>query len=422
MHFNELGLSQAICQNLATIGYSKPTQIQAEAIPAVLRLQDIIATAQTGTGKTASFLLPIIHMLRERRLPTRMPQAIVLVPTRELATQVFENFQAFTAHTQLTATVLVGGESMPKQEKILARGVDVLIATPGRLLDLIERGKIILVKVQHVVIDEADRMLDMGFLPDVNTLLRMLPQNRQILMFSATMAPEIQHMADSFMVMPKHYAVARQNQTAETIQQFCVRVSDKDKRAALRSIIRQFSSADASAPKPTIIFLNRKRDISLLVSSLKRHGFVAEGLHGDLHQNKRNEILDQFRQGTISILVASDVAARGLDVEALGLVVNFNPPVNAEDYVHRIGRTGRAGNAGVAITLVEPKEEKLWANVLSLVQQEVPLHTVTLDDEKQPKARREKLHDAKQTVTGFGGEVPAFFTIPLPAWLAAPAS
>jgi superfamily II DNA/RNA helicase len=430
MNFSTLGLGDKLCSHLETLGYVKPTQIQELVIPASLMMKDVIATAQTGTGKTAAFLLPLIQMMSEKNQRARLPQVIVLEPTRELALQVHENFTAFAKIFGFTSTLLVGGDSMPKQEKILAKGVDVLIATPGRLMDLVDRGKVMMVGIEHIVIDEADRMLDMGFWSDVKTIMGYLPKRRQILMLSATMAPEIKKLADTAMILPKSFAVSRDNQTADTITQYGVKIKESEKQGALSYIIDKFSPQDSAETKPTIIFCNRKRDISVLVKYLAKRGYKADGLHGDLHQSHRNKILDEFKQGKISILVASDVAARGLDVDALELVINYNPSINPEDYVHRIGRTGRAGKEGISVTLVDPKEEKYWESILKLIEKDVAdldIPKVTVEPEKREKRakdhprkarehNREPRESNRDPVLGFGDSVPAFFYIESLDW------
>jgi superfamily II DNA/RNA helicase len=372
MKFSDLGLSAELEQTVNKLGYELPTPIQEQAIPQILRGRDLFGCAQTGTGKTASFILPMIDVLHGSRSKVRMPRSIVLEPTRELAAQVLESFETYGKDHKLKAALLVGGESMADQEKQLKRGVDVLIATPGRLLDLFERGQILLADVKILVIDEADRMLDMGFIPDVDRIVATLPKMRQTLLFSATMPSEIKKLAQSYLINPKEIIIAPSTRTAATVTQHVVRVQDNKKRDALHEILSRQED-----PGPIIIFCNRKRDISILTSSLKKYGYQAGSLHGDLAQSQRNQTLEEFKGGKITVLVASDVAARGLDVDGLSLVVNFDVPMNAEDYVHRIGRTGRAGNAGVAITLVSgAADEKYLAGVQAFIQQEIPVMTL----------------------------------------------
>ncbi|MBM3468861.1 MAG: DEAD/DEAH box helicase [Alphaproteobacteria bacterium] len=368
MKFSDLGVSAQLEQTVNTLGYAAPTAIQEQAIPLILQGRDLFGCAQTGTGKTASFILPMIDILQDSRSKVRMPRSIVLEPTRELAAQVLESFETYGKGHTLKAALLVGGESMSDQEKQLKRGVDVLIATPGRLLDLFERGQILLADVKILVIDEADRMLDMGFIPDVDRIVALLPKMRQTLLFSATMPDEIKKLAHTYLINPKEIIIAPAVKTAATVSQHVLWVKSNKKREALRYVLSK-----QEIPGPVIIFCNRKRDISILTSSLKRHNFDVGCLHGDMPQNQRNQTLEEFKNGKIMILVASDVAARGLDVDGLSLVVNFDVPINVEDYVHRIGRTGRAGNAGVAITLVTKAEEKYLMGVQNFIQQTIPV-------------------------------------------------
>lgn len=414
MSFEKLGLSSVLCRVIQSLHYEKPTVIQSEAIPYVLRGMDILASAQTGTGKTASFLLPLVDILSEGSSKARLPRLIILEPTRELAIQVMEHFKKFTSHTKLSAVVLVGGESMIEQEKALKKGVDVIIATPGRLLDLIDRQKIMLPEIRYVVIDEADRMLDMGFIPDVNRLMAIIPKKRQTLLFSATLADEIVGLAAQYLLSPKRITVDQEQTTAITVTQYKVKALDKEKRQVVRHLIETFSK-DSQA----IVFCNRKKEVDILVGSLVRHGFQAAGLHGDLSQTKRNETLDLFRGGTMKVLVASDVAARGLDVKNLSLVINFNVPNGAEDYVHRIGRTGRAGTTGSAFTLVSATEEKNWDTIekqlsFHLESYEVPKLDKVKKMPYQKSERKEKkyFHEEPDTpVLGFGSVIPAFMNI-----------
>ena len=367
--FSGLGLSAKVTEAVAAAGYTKPTDIQAQAIPHVLQKKDIIGIAQTGTGKTASFVLPMLTLLEAGRARARMPRTLILEPTRELAAQVHENFEKYGKNHRLNVALLIGGVSFEDQNRILDRGADVLIATPGRMLDQFERGRILLTGVDILVIDEADRMLDMGFIPDIERICSLLPARRQTLFFSATMPPEIQRLTSRFLRDPIKIEVARQNSTAETIDQKQVRVSNKpeEKRAMLRQLIR-----GESALKNAIIFCNRKRDVATLARSLQRHGFSAGGLHGDMDQKSRTETLDAFKTDKLALLIASDVAARGLDIPAVSHVFNFDVPTHAEDYVHRIGRTGRAGRSGTAITLVAPSDGKYIDAITKLIQRDIP--------------------------------------------------
>lgn len=367
MDFESLGLSEPVLKAVADAGYSKPTPIQAQAIPIVLMGRDVLGTAQTGTGKTAGFTLPLIDILAGGRARARMPRALILEPTRELADQVAQSFDKYGKNSPLSMALLIGGVNYNEQEKLLDRGVDVLIATPGRLIDHFERGKVMLTGVQIFVIDEADRMLDMGFMPDIERIGKMLPPLRQTLFFSATMAADMRKLADKFLSNPKEIEVARQATTAESIAQFQIQVSHRLKREALRTLIR---SEDV---KNAIIFCNRKRDVDILAKSLVRHGFDAAALHGDMDQSVRTATLEKFKKGEIGILVASDVAARGLDVQGLTHVFNFDVPTHPEDYVHRIGRTGRAGMNGRAFTLVAGEDGKYLQAITRLIQRDIPV-------------------------------------------------
>lgn len=368
--FSGLGLSAKVTAAVTAAGYTKPTDIQAQAIPHVLEKKDIIGIAQTGTGKTASFVLPMLTLLESGRARARMPRTLILEPTRELAAQVHENFEKYGKNHRLNVALLIGGVSFEDQNRILDRGADVLIATPGRMLDQFERGRILLTGVDILVIDEADRMLDMGFIPDIERICGLLPARRQTLFFSATMPPEIQRLTSRFLCDPIKIEVARQNSTAETIDQKQVRVSNKpeEKRAMLRQLIR-----GEAVLKNAIIFCNRKRDVATLARSLQRHGFSAGGLHGDMDQKSRTETLDSFKTDKLQLLIASDVAARGLDIPAVSHVFNFDVPTHAEDYVHRIGRTGRAGRSGTAITLATSGDGKYIDAITKLIQRDIPL-------------------------------------------------
>jgi len=369
MLFTDLGLSPKVLAAVDAAGYKEPTPIQAEAIPHVLARRDIIGIAQTGTGKTASFVLPMLSVLEKGRARARMPRTLILEPTRELAAQVEQNFTIYGQNHKLTVALLIGGVSFDEQEKKLDRGADVLIATPGRLLDHFERGKLLLTGVDILVIDEADRMLDMGFIPDIERICRLVPFTRQTLFFSATMPAEIQKLTGQFLQNPVKVEVARQATTAETVRQVLVSspTTPKDKRAVLRREIRNAKNLSNS-----IVFCNRKRDVATLHRSLQRHGFNAGALHGDLDQRERMATLAKFRSGELELLIASDVAARGLDIPAVSHVFNFDVPTHAEDYVHRIGRTGRAGREGDAITIVTPADRKYIASIEKLIGKPIP--------------------------------------------------
>src|SRR5215469_6636529 len=372
MSFADLGLSQEVLQAVADAGYTAPTPIQEQAIPHVLTGRDVLGCAQTGTGKTAGFTLPMIDILAAGRARARMPRSLILEPTRELAAQVSNAFETYGKHHKLSMALLIGGESFVDQERKLDRGVDVLIATPGRLLDLFERGKILMSDVKILVIDEADRMLDMGFIPDIERIVGLLPKIRQTLFFSATMPPEIRGLADAFLMNPKEVSVAPPASPAATVAQHLITVQPQDKREALRRLIR---SEDV---KNAIIFCNRKRDVDILYRSLAKHGFDAAALHGDMPQPKRTATLERFKEGEIRLLVASDVAARGLDIQGMSHVFNFDVPIHAEDYVHRIGRTGRAGREGRSFMLAASEDGKAVAAIEALIRKAIP--RTQLDD------------------------------------------
>jgi superfamily II DNA/RNA helicase len=340
--------------------------------------RDVLGCAQTGTGKTASFTLPMIDILAAGRARARMPRSLIIEPTRELAAQVAEAFEVYGKYHKLEKALLIGGESFTDQERKLDRGVDVLIATPGRLIDLYERGKILLSDVKILVIDEADRMLDMGFIPDVERIVGLLSKIRQTLFFSATMPPEIRRLADSFLMNPKEISVAPPASPAATVTQGLVVVGPTAKRDALRRLIR---SEDV---KNAIIFCNRKRDVDILHRSLKKYGFDAAALHGDMPQSKRSETLERFRNGEVKLLVASDVAARGLDIQGMSHVFNFDVPIHAEDYVHRIGRTGRAGREGRAFTLATPEDGRFVDAIQHLIGKPIPAVVIPGIERQEP--------------------------------------
>ncbi len=381
MKFSDLGLSDEVLRAVSDAGYSEPTPIQAGAIPVVLMGRDILGCAQTGTGKTASFTLPMIDILAAGRAKARMPRSLILEPTRELAAQVADNFETYGKYHKLSKALLIGGQNMAEQIKVLDRGVDVLIATPGRLLDVFERGHLLMNDVKVLVIDEADRMLDMGFIPDVERIVSLLPPIRTTLFFSATMPPEIRRLADAFLMNPKEISVDPPATAAETVTQGLVTVmhrdgrrpggGQKEKRAALRDLIRR------EKPRNALIFCNRKRDVDIVCRSLNRHGLKAERLHGDMVQAVRMETLAKFKTNEIVLLVCSDVAARGLDIPEMSHVFNFDVPTHAEDYVHRIGRTGRAGRSGIAYTIATPEDAKYLDAIAKLIGKKIP--PLTLD-------------------------------------------
>lgn len=373
--FSDLALDPRVLQAVAEAGYETPTPIQEQAIPHALAGRDVLGIAQTGTGKTASFTLPMITLLGQGRAKARMPRSLVLAPTRELAAQVAENFDIYAKYTKLTKALLIGGVAFGEQDKLIDRGVDVLIATPGRLLDHHSRGKLLLTGVQIMVVDEADRMLDMGFIPDIEKIFALTPFTRQTFFYSATMAPEIERITNTFLSSAVKIEVARQNSTSATIEQKLIQVTPSrrdqsfaEKRAVLRALIR----AEGEACTNAIIFCNRKMDVDVVAKSLKQHGFNASPLHGDLDQSVRTKTLDGFRDGSVHLLIASDVAARGLDIPAVSHVFNFDVPSHPEDYVHRIGRTGRAGRAGKAFTIATPSDEKYLTAIEALVKQPIP--------------------------------------------------
>ncbi|MEL7109878.1 MAG: DEAD/DEAH box helicase [Pseudomonadota bacterium] len=473
--FAELNLDPRIQSAIDAAGYENPTPIQEQAIPVIKKGGDVTGIAQTGTGKTAAFTLPMMHRLAKGRARARMPRSLILCPTRELAAQVAENFETYGKDLKLNMALLIGGVSFKEQEQKLMRGVDVLIATPGRLIDQFERGKILLTGVEVFTIDEADRMLDMGFIPDIEKICKLLPPRRQTLLFSATMPKEIARLAKTFQKDPVRIEVARQSKTAETITQHVVKISrgdDKSKRTALRRII------ESRNVKNGIVFCNRKREVDIVAKSLSKHGFSAAPIHGDLPQSARMETLKKFRDGELQLLVASDVAARGLDIPDVGHVFNYAPPPKDEDYVHRIGRTGRAGREGESFTLVGPDDAKGWRGVMMLIKTDVEEYmpdglaeelealpeeaggrrgrgrrdrsegrgrgrgrrerserrdesekpaekeTATTESERPKKDRKERpkrdykrkdddliLEPAPETVTGFGEDVPAFLKI-----------
>ncbi len=387
MSFSNLGLSDKVQAAVAAAGYTTPTPIQEQAIPHVLARRDILGIAQTGTGKTAAFVLPMITMLEQGRARARMPRTLIIEPTRELAAQVQESFEKYGAKHKLTVALLIGGVSYDDQDMKLVRGVDVLIATPGRLLDHFERGKLLLNGVELLVIDEADRMLDMGFIPDIEKICKMVPFTRQTLFFSATMPPEIQRLTETFLSNPVRIEVSRPASTVATTTQTLVSSAalPEKKREVLRKLIRS-----AEGLKNGIIFCNRKTEVAKLHRSLVRDGFSAIALHGDMDQSARTKALDSFRNGEVTLLVASDVAARGLDIPDVSHIFNFDVPHHAEDYVHRIGRTGRAGRSGVAIMLASSADSRAIAAIEKLIGQSIPWsgeRVTAAEDSEAPRER-----------------------------------
>jgi len=377
MKFTDLGLNDELLRAVHEAGYEEPTPIQAQAIPVVLMGRDVLGCAQTGTGKTASFTLPMMEILASGRAKSRMPRSLILEPTRELAAQVADNFDTYGKYQKLTKALLIGGSSMEEQLKVLNRGADVLIATPGRLLDVFERGHLLMTDVKVLVIDEADRMLDMGFIPDVEKIVSLLSPMRTTLLFSATMPKEIKRLADKFLTNPKEITVSKPASTADTITQALIKLrapskapdaAQKVKRDRLRSLI-----AEQEEISNALVFCNLKRDVDVVYRSLEKHGLSAARLHGDMVQSVRMDTLEKFKKNEVTILVCSDVAARGLDISTVSHVFNFDIPTHAEDYVHRIGRTGRAGRSGRAFTFVMPEDRKYLEQIEKLIGKPIPL-------------------------------------------------
>ena len=404
--FADLGLSSELLHSIIDAGYDKPTPIQEKSIPYVLMGRDVLGGAQTGTGKTASYALPIIDILDNGTTKARLPRALVLAPTRELAQQIANNFSLYAKRHSLKHLTLIGGESMGDQERALDANPDVLIATPGRLLDLFERGIILLSGVKILVIDEADRMLDMGFIPDVERIVSLLPKIRQTLFFSATLGSEIRSLAEKFLINPKEVSVAPSATLALNIEHTMLRVNQNEKRKVLLELITKTDVQVA------IIFCNRKRDVTSLTEVLKKKGLRAGGLHGDMHQHNRTNMLESFKNGEISLLVSSDVAGRGLDIESVSHVFNFDVPIHAEDYVHRIGRTGRAGRKGKAITLVTTEDTKFIAAIRKLTGQELKIISKLKNEISEPQkvnklnVKPKNHHDNKVNLTNTVKETP----------------
>ena len=402
MSFTHLGLSDKVLAAVAATGYTTPTPIQEQAIPHVLARRDVLGIAQTGTGKTAAFVLPMLTMLEKGRARARMPRTLILEPTRELAAQVKESFDRYGVGQKLNVALVIGGVSFGDQDSKLTRGVDVLIATPGRLLDHTERGGLLLTGVELLVIDEADRMLDMGFIPDIERICKLVPFTRQTLFFTATMPPEIRRITEAFLHNPQKIEVSRPATTAVGVAQFQVSVGREphEKRETLRRLLRE-----AKDLQNAIIFCNRKREVALLYKSLQKHGFAVGALHGDMDQSARTAALDQFRKGEIPLLVASDVAARGLDIPTTSHVFNFDVPHHPDDYVHRIGRTGRAGRAGTAISIVTSLDAKSMAAIEKLIGQTIPPPKAT--SRSAPSGRRRPISRASTAPGKVRKSVPA---------------
>jgi superfamily II DNA/RNA helicase len=401
--FAELGLSAKVQAAIQAAGYTQPTPIQVQAIPVAVSGRDVLGIAQTGTGKTAGYVLPLLARLEAGRARARMPRSLILAPTRELAAQVEQSFEKYGINHKLSVALLIGGVSPDEQLRKLDRGVDVLIATPGRLLDHFGRGKILLTGVEVLVIDEADRMLDMGFIPDIEKICKLLPPRRQTLFFSATMPSEIQRLVDTFLRDPARIEVARPATTAKTITQlfrYCPSTEDWEKREVLRELIR------SERVKNAIIFCNRKRDVAILLKSLQKHGFNAGALHGDMDQSSRMATLDAFREGRITLLAASDVAARGLDIPDVSHIFNFDVPWQSDDYVHRIGRTGRAGKEGRSLTLVTPDDIKQLNDIEKMLGAPVTWigEPPSADDIANGSRRRGRGRRGSSAHPGAGGE------------------
>jgi ATP-dependent RNA helicase RhlE len=391
--FTDLGLSPKVLKAVNDVGYETPTPIQEAAIPHALAGRDVLGIAQTGTGKTAGFTLPMIHKLARGRARARMPRSLVLAPTRELAAQVAENFELYSKYVKLDMALLIGGVSFKDQDKLIDRGVDVLIATPGRLLDHFERGKLLLTGIEIMVVDEADRMLDMGFIPDIERIFKLTPFTRQTLFFSATMAPEITRITQEFLSNPERVEVSRQATTSDTIEQKVITVKAPNRKVegkAKRDMLRKVIADEGDTLTNAIIFCNRKVDVDIVLKSMKKYGASVGALHGDLDQRYRMEVLSGFKNNDITLLVASDVAARGLDIPNVSHVFNYDVPIHSEDYVHRVGRTGRAGRSGKAFTLCLPHEEKYLDKIEELIKGKIPRTEVTASEPSKPTETRSR--------------------------------
>ena len=425
MKFADLGLSETVLNAIDDAGYVNPTPIQEEAIPTVLMGRDILGCAQTGTGKTASFTLPMIDILASGRGRARMPRTLILEPTRELAAQVADNFDTYGKYNKLNKALIIGGSSMIEQTKILDRGVDVLIATPGRLLDLFERGGLLLSDVKILVIDEADRMLDMGFIPDIEKIVSIIPKIRQTLLFSATMPPEIRRLAELFLMNPKEISVSKPSTLGESITQNLILIEHKSKRdlnglqKKKRDLIRKLIKLEDV--KNALVFCNRKKDVEILNKSFLKHGLNSAKLHGDMSQSARTDTMKKFKEKSLDFLVCSDVAARGLDIDNLSHVFNFDIPTHPEDYVHRIGRTGRAGKLGRAFSLGWKEDKKYIEAIEALTQKKIPIMQVdkvksydtdtieTIDSTKaKTKINQSSSLFSEEQLESWSGHIPAF--------------
>ena len=393
--FSNLSLAEPLARAVAEMGYESMTPIQEQAIPVVLTGQDVMGAAQTGTGKTAAFSLPLLQRLLKHESsstsPARHPvRALVLLPTRELADQVAQQIALYAKYTKLRSTVVFGGMDMKPQTIELKKGVEVLVATPGRLLDHIEAKNAVLNQVEYVVLDEADRMLDIGFLPDLQRILSYLPKQRTTLLFSATFSPEIKRLAGSYLQNPITIEVARPNETASTVEQRFYSANDDDKRRAIHQVLR------TRGIKQAFIFVNSKLGCARLARSLEREGLKTTALHGDKSQDERLKALDAFKQGEVDLLVCTDVAARGLDIKDVPAVFNFDVPFNAEDYVHRIGRTGRAGASGLAVTLVSGSDARLVADIEKLLKTKLDIEALEYDEDRPNIQQQGRINDGRR--------------------------
>ena len=388
--FENLGLSDDLVLLLNELGYKEPTKIQSLSIPLALMGRDILGCAQTGTGKTAPFVLPIIEILNNQKSKARMPRSLILTPTRELAEQISIYFKKILKNNKLNFCLLIGGTALTDQDKLLNKGVDILIATPGRLIDHINRGNILFNDLKILVIDEADRMLDMGFIPDIDQISENLPKIRQTLFFSATLNKEILNIGKRFVINPKLIEVSPPSSTSNTIDQYIIKCNIKNKLTALENILSSIKT------KNTVIFCNRKKDIGSLYTDLKRRNISSIMFHGDLLQSKRQEALNEFKNGNNKILIASDVAGRGIDIENISHVINFDVPINPEDYVHRIGRTGRAGKKGTAITFILKKDTKYLQEIEKLIKMKIKIFNINLEEKKLKDYEFKTLYESNQ--------------------------
>jgi superfamily II DNA/RNA helicase len=394
--FADMGLSPVLLEALTGAGYTTPTPIQAAAVPMALQGRDIIGIAQTGTGKTAAFALPMLEIFLGGKSKLRMPRGLIIAPTRELAAQIADNISLYAGKTGLRWALLVGGESMAEQTKTFSQAVDIVVATPGRLMDMSQRGLFFFTDVRIAVIDEADRMLDMGFIPDIEKIMSLLPKMRQTLMFTATMPPAIKRLTDQFLQFPKEITVSRPASAATTITQHILPCDNRNKERTIISLLKEH------ADKSTVIFCNRKTDVSKLATALTKSGVKNAMLHGDMLQSKRYEQLEQFKNGSVKVIICSDVAARGLDIDHIGLVINYSLPNHADDYVHRIGRTGRAGKLGVAISLMAPDEDKNLAAIEALMQQKIDVMQTAknaISENNKDEIKKEPIKKANKLTT-----------------------